>query len=125
VQSDEPKQPCNSLPTLGLPCSVKQYQRLKDEIKKLVNVEKISSFLIDETKSRKVNRKKSLTKKLDQTDWRELREKVRKQIQSTSFELDVKEVKKIITFWILYPKLKGQVPENWSQILKNFKSSNE
>jgi hypothetical protein len=109
-QVEEPKHPSN------LPCSSKQYQRLTGEMKKLVNVEIISSFLIEETKSRKVDRKKSLTKKLDQSDWRELREEVRKQIEKTGLEQNVKELKKIIMFWILYPKLKGQKPEKWSQV---------
>ena len=103
-----------------MPCPAKQYQRLTGEMKKLVNVKKISSFLIEETQSRKVNRKKSLTKKLDQSDWRELREEVRKQIEKTSLELNVKELKNKITFWILYPKLKGQKPEKWSQVLSLF-----
>ena len=103
-----------------MPCTAKQYQRLTGEMKKLVNVKKISSFLIEETQSRKVNRKKSLTKKLDQSDWRELREEVRKQMEKTSLEENVKELKKKITFWIMYPKLKGQKPEKWSQVLSLF-----
>jgi len=115
-QAEEPKQDINIHPVADLPCSVKQYQRLTGEMKKLVNVDRISNFLIEESKSRKVNRKKSLTRKLDQSDWRELREEVRKQIENESFDQNVKKLKKTITFWIMYPRLKGQKPERWSQV---------
>ena len=113
----------NSVSPNQLPFTLKSYQRVSIEMQKLTNVKKISNFLLEETQSRKVNRKLSLTKKLDQSDWRALREEVKKQIancpndhQSKKF---VKDLRKVVNFWILYPELKGAKPANWKTVLES------
>jgi alpha-N-acetylglucosamine transferase len=111
--------PISSTASLNLPCTSKNYHRLSTELGKLNSVEKISNFLIEETKSRKCDRKKSLTKKLDQSDWRSLREEVKKRIENSKNEKKfVKNLRQKITFWILFPNLKGDKPENWNKILE-------
>ena len=88
----------------------------------LSSVQKISNFLLQETQSRKVNRKLSLTKKLDQSDWRALRDEVNKRIAAANRENEknsqkfVRNLTKIVTFWILFPNLKGENPANWKNI---------
>jgi hypothetical protein len=111
--------PISSTASLNLPCTSKNFHRLSTELGKLNSVEKISNFLIEETKSRKCDRKKSLTKKLDQSDWRSLREEVKKLIENSKNEKKfVKNLRQKITFWILFPNLKGDKPENWNKILE-------
>ena len=91
----------------------------------LSSIQKISNFLLQETQSRKVNRKLSLTVKLDQSDWRALRDEVNKRIEAANREKEqnskkfVRNLTKIVTFWILFPNMKGEKPGNWKNISKS------
>ena len=103
--------------SLDLPCTPKNYHRLSTELSKLNSLEKILNFLTEETKSRKFDRKKSLTKKLEQADWRSLRDEVKKFVENSKNEKKiVKNLRKKISFWILFPALKGDKPENWKKV---------
>jgi hypothetical protein len=105
----------------ALPCTKKFYQKLSAEISKLSSAKKISNFLTEETKCRKLDRKSAITKKLDQAVWRELRESVRKIIENdASIQNDkkvLKNLRQMIIAWILFPNLKGQKPPKWKNII--------
>ena len=93
---------------------------------KLTDANKVSNFLVDETKSRKADRKGSITKKLDQASWRELRETVKKRLEaelpsasaSKQEKKALKNLRLTITCWILFPNLKGEKPSHWKQIVQ-------
>ena len=118
----QPEAPEASTP--DLPCSKKFYKRLFLETTKLSNFAMVSSFLVGETKSRKADRKSAITKKLDQASWRELREVVKKRLEaeqtspSNQEKIVLKNLRQIITCWILFPNLKGEKPSNWNQVVQ-------
>ena len=108
-------------PLQNLPCTKKFYKKLSAEISKLTSAEKVVNFLAAETKSRKLDRKNSLTKKLEQASWRDLREETKRRLESEMFLKNekkfLKKLRLLMTCWILFPHLKGEKPHDWNQIL--------
>jgi hypothetical protein len=93
----------------------------------LKDLECVSAFLTSENKSRKVERKKALTKKLDQQQWRQLRDSIKNRLEGlvsdkTMSKKFVKKLHQELTWWILFPQLKGSKPLNWNHIASSLTS---
>lgn len=94
----------------------KQYLKLKKSLKQLKSLDDIKAFIKEETKCRQECRKKALTKKLEQADWKELRSTIKSKMDGGNH---VPELKLMLMSWIIFPCHKGDHLCEEFQALKN------
>ena len=99
-----------------LPCNGNKWKNIREKLRIIKNnSSSVEKFIIEETKSRKVDRKSSLTRPLNQEQWKACKVKL-KQVLKSSDENLAKAVKNLLTVYLLYPD--GQAPSNWSTVKK-------
>lgn len=82
----------------------KQFLKVKKSLKLLKSMDDMKAFIKEETKCRQECRKKALTKKLEQSDWKELKSTVKSKMEGGD---SVATVKLMLMSWILFPGHKG------------------
>jgi hypothetical protein len=86
------------------------------------------AFAKEETKSRKTSRKECLTKKLDQSQWKEFRMHLETHCSAGKSKKKGKKLmetlREYVLSWILYPELKGEKPNEWNRVLQEFVNNN-
>ena len=82
----------------------KQWIKLKAKLGKLKTHDEIIAFLNSETDERHACRKKAITKKMQQSDWKLLKSNVKK---SLSDGKPIKTIKQTLEAWIICPKHQG------------------
>lgn len=94
-----------SVPEIESTFNRKHWLKLKTKVDKLKSPEDIKTFLKCETDERHGCRKKAITKKMQQSDWKLLKTATKK---SLSDGLSVENIKKTMISWIICPKHQGK-----------------
>lgn len=110
----------------------KQWTRIVACVDKLKNKQDVVNFIHDETQNRKINRKKSVTKSMEQNQWKELRNTLKGIVQNISTSNKKKEKQKWLSSarekiicWALFPSLKGEKPNNFNEVCSNLSGNKE
>ena len=101
-----------------LPCSKKRFKMLIAEVESWNAASDACKFAEAETKVRKTARKDAATKKLDRTQWKELRGHIE---TMTERGKKLSRLKEFVLAWVLYPKLKGKKPPQWDRVLRELR----
>ena len=115
---------------LNVPCSKKKWEKIHEKAAYHTKTPKtLKSFVQEENKLRKTDRKNALTKALEQNQWKEMRgelrhysDKIEKVEKGNKVEENklLKKTRNFIICWILFPNCHGSKPGNWSQICAYF-----
>ncbi len=99
----------------SLPCKKSHWRRLCMVVDTWQECKDVTQFAMAENKQRKVDRKGAVTKKLNQTQWKELKARLLSEGAKKKFKK--KKLKTVVKAWIVYPELRGEIPEQWRQVV--------
>lgn len=115
---------------LNMPCSKKKWEKIhKKAMYHTKTLRTLESFVQEENKLRKTDRKNALTKALEQNQWKEMHRELRHHIdkienveKGNKVEENklLKKTRNFIICWILYPNCHGSKPGNWTEICAYF-----
>nr|XP_045611004.1 uncharacterized protein LOC123766150 [Procambarus clarkii] len=118
------------------PTFFRHYLSVNKKIKKINCIEDMSSFLKQEKERRCKKDSNRISILLREEDWIMMvksmksklkkNEELRESVSASNGNLDVntlmKKVKIRLKFWLLFPELKGEKPENWKSMLCDIKN---
>ena len=94
----------------------KDIEKVKKVLSEMNSYESVKSFFKSENDKRKTNRKDATTKKLEQSDWKELKSHSKVLVEK---KVAIKEIKLCLFAWILCPRHKGQNCRELKEIKTN------
>ena len=104
--------------TTALPCKKKHWKLICATVDAWKSPDHVTSFVETETRLRKLDRKSAVTRKLDQTQWQELRAQLRERCQDGGKmgKAALKKVKELVRLSVTIPEAKGKFPKDWLKI---------
>lgn len=82
--------------------------RLEEKMSKISNSKELLEFLDSESKMRKTDRKSAVTRKVDQSQWKEMRNEFKAILSGHVKAKQIRKMKQRLVSWILNPDSKGQ-----------------
>ena len=108
----------NSKQTKAVILSKKYLSKLNHTLSQLKNLEDVKVFIKNETDQRQKCRKEALTKKMEQTEWKELKGHMKFQLTQ---DMSLAHIRLALYCWILCPLHKGTKCPEVDQIESKFK----